>query len=576
MSWFFCIWDKNNFDESYQNIHDLTDTVYNDKDIYLAVGGASSTHFFEFDEQNKKGWLVCGVGLKNDDYDFRVMNFVDWRGVIDREEINLDSINGHYVILKFSQNKLEIYTDNLGLRDVYYSKRDGRYFLSTRIEWLSDCVNTEIDFEIFSSRWLLFNQITKKSFLNNINRLVAGEFIVIQNGEIKLSEARFEFDFRNGFEVEEYEKLLRSIISAAFRSDNTVALSLSGGLDSRVLLSFLLDYNFNGWSSHTFGDPKSPDSVVVKKLINLYGITHKQFHTEPITQDNAIKIVEDYSERSQVTNPVSIAFHMSNYYKFADKKLILIDGGFGEIWRREFFNKLFFLGKSHLFKQNYNAVIPYLKFNRVDVFDSGLIKEMNHSCVVQLEEIFSLITDIQNIGAGNWLDVFAIKTRLANYYSHEQNKVDEIIQNFMPFVQQRLLSKILQLNLQRRKSGKLFRELIRINKYSLTKYPLAKNDLIYPFHLGSFTTRLYSMINKKLSKKYPEDGSIQLFKLLKDYILDLINSSQARNYYAYDKVKLEALSNEFNKGDKNCFNQIDWWLSFELFRHRIMNNKKVV
>ena len=65
-------------------------------------------------------------------------------------------------------------------------------------------------------------------------------------------------------------------------------------------------------------------------------------------------------------------------------------------------------------------------------------------------------------------------------------------------------------------------------------------------------------------------------ELLKDYVLDLINSSQVRNYYAYDKVKLEALSNEFNKGDKSCFNQIDWWLSFELFRRRIMNNKKIV
>ena len=576
MSWFFCVWDKNSFDKTYQIIHDLTNTVYNDQNIYLATGGTSSTHFFEFDEQNKKGWLVCGVGIKNDDYDFRVMNFVDWKKVTGREKINLDSVNGQYVILRFGQNKLEVYTDNLGLRDVYLAKKDGKYFLSTRIEWLSDCVSAEIDFQIFSSRWLLFNQILKNSFLKNINRLVAGEYAVIQNGKIKSGEFRLEFNSGSGFKVEEYQKLLRSIISAAFESENSVTLSLSGGLDSRVLLSYLLDYKFNGWSSHTFGDPKNPDSIVVKRLINHYGITHKQFHTESISKDNAIKTVEDYAERSLVTNPISIAFHMSNYYKFADKKLVLIDGGFGEIWRREFFNKLFFLGKSHLFKQNYNAIIPHLKFSRADVFDSELHKEMSHNCVAQLEEIFSLIPDIQNIGAGNWLDIFAIKTRLVNYYSHEQNKVDEITQNFMPFVHQLLLSKILQLNLQQRKNGKLFKKLIKRNKYSLTKYPLSKNDLIYPFHLDSFTTRLYSIINKKLHKKYFEDGSVLLYKLLKDYVLDLINSSQVRNYYAYDKVKLEALSNEFNKGDKSCFNQIDWWLSFELFRRRIMNNKKIV
>ena len=61
----------------------------------------------------------------------------------------------------------------------------------------------------------------------------------------------------------------------------------------------------------------------------------------------------------------------------------------------------------------------------------------------------------------------------------------------------------------------------------------------------------------------------ELFGILKEYILDLINSSDTQSYYAYDKKKLKKLAEEFNSGNLDSRVQIDWFLSFELFRRTI-------
>ncbi len=149
---------------------------------------------------------------------------------------------------------------------------------------------------------------------------------------------------------------------------------------------------------------------------------------------------------------------MQNYSFLNDKSVVLIDGGFGEIWRREFFYKLFLQGKSALLERNITKIIPYLMLKRADIFTIEVFEQMMKGIEIQLNELFAKLPKIEIDSIGNWLDLFAIKTRLINYYSHEQSRLDNYLISVMPFIQPSLMKNLLNMPIHLRQNGKLFRK----------------------------------------------------------------------------------------------------------------------
>lgn len=569
MSWFFCVKDSKGINDFYHDFQKKATSVYKSNNLFIALGGSDSTHHYEFNKETEEGWLVCGVGILTTETTTKLMEFRDWQALLSNDKQVFDKIDGHYAILKFSKAKIELFTDKAGLRDIYIFKSSNTYYFSTRVEWIANYVETSIDFDVFSSRWLLFNQISRKSILKNITRIVAGKYLLVANESGRITYYNFVYKKDSNFDYFMFKDTVENFIKAAFDTEKKVSLSLSGGLDSRVLLSFLMIQKNNNWNCHTFGNPLSPDSIVVKKISKGFKLYHTQYYSHQITQADAIEMVENYASRSLVINPVSVALQMRYYNELRNNDYVVIDGGFGEIWRREFFNKLLVFGKKHLLDGNVDSIIPYLILFKTDIFENDLNEKMRGSCVEQLHELFNEIPDIQKIGVSNWIDILAIITRLANYYSHEQSKTDEIILNYMPFAQPSLLNNILNVKPKSRKNAHLFRKIIHQNINELKKYPLAKNDVIYPYYLGSKLSRLYSITMKKFNRTFADTSRDLLFDTINDFIMDSFTSLDVRNCSFYDKKKIDFLAKEFRNGNKNVYSQIDWWLSFELFRKQI-------
>lgn len=139
----------------------------------------------------------------------------------------------------------------------------------------------------------------------------------------------------------------------------------------------------------------------------------------------------------------------------------------------------------------------------------------------------------------------------------------------MPFAQKSLLKNLFSIPVNERKNGKLFRSVIRDNYKQLSKFPLAKGNVTYPFKFGSVSSRIYTKLFSRF-KQIDINEQKELFRTLKEYILDLINSSDTQSYFAYDKNKLKKLAEEFNSDNQGSYQQIDWFLSFELFRKSIL------
>jgi len=140
----------------------------------------------------------------------------------------------------------------------------------------------------------------------------------------------------------------------------------------------------------------------------------------------------------------------------------------------------------------------------------------------------------------------------------------------MPLVQKNILYILFGLSEVEKKNGKLFKELIRQNSIKLTKYPLVKGNIVHPFNSSSIRARLHSRVKNRLGLGFQSKQPIELFNSLKEFINDTIRSSKVRSYDLYDQKKIDRIAKDFSsRGDEYC-QEIDWFLSFELFRQGIL------
>lgn len=118
-------------------------------------------------------------------------------------------------------------------------------------------------------------------------------------------------------------------------------MSLSGGMDSKVILSYSLKIKEINFDTHTFGDPNHPDSEIARSIAKGFGIGHEQFNQGIPDAEKSIEDIREYTSQTLVNNAASAVLQLQNYSYLKGRNVVLIDGGFGEIWRREFFYKLF-------------------------------------------------------------------------------------------------------------------------------------------------------------------------------------------------------------------------------------------
>jgi hypothetical protein len=540
----------------------------------IRTGGNPKTCFYPSSDNSAVHTIAVGVGIKQDNEELNFMNCYDWAEGITVEQSR--SLNGHFVFFKWNNNEINILTDKLGLRDIYFTRLPGNALLySTRADWIAKITHAEINFREFGSRWLLFNQISSNSIFRNIERATAGTKVIIDRTNNNITVNKFNWlPSQSAIDVsaKKFTSLLGNLITFPSHSSQNISLGLSGGMDSRVMLSYLLKDKKIKYDTYTFGDNNSPDSAIVKEIILDGNITHEQINMPFTEADDCLCRIKNYVSQTLVNNPVSGFLQLRNYDSFVDPCKIIIDGGFGEIWRREFFNRLLVRGKDSLERNDIKGIMPHISFPRSDIFNSDIQLQMQDGCNEQLEYLINELPSVNSIGNENWADLFAVKTRLTNYYSHEQARLDELVFNYMPFAQPILLEKLLNIPLIQRRNGKLFREIIKNNYNQLAKYPLAKGLITHPFWFNTLQSRAWNIFRKKLKLKlYNDRNTNHLINLLTPFILDTIHSQNTRecNYYNYSKIT--RLSVALIKGNisDNVISELDWWLAFELFRGRL-------
>ncbi len=500
----------------------------------ILYSAGSPTFTFATDEHHST--LLAGLLIRRSGDDYHILQPEEITPSLGAEILQ-GKFEGQYAAVYIANNKLTVINDRLGLRDVYYSRSSDTVIISTNPQYAAALLPArEIDMAAFGSRWLCFSQIDIRSVIKGVSRLLPGERLSVEIPTGKLHSEHTPWlpePITNATEV--FTKRLHSLTTLPLRENIPTSLALSGGLDSRLLLSiYQTDKEFSSKiRTFTFGEPDHPDSVIAQTITNDLSLPHRQLTFSDTRADSYISELQDFVFHSFAGRKASTILHFALFKQFTGENSIIIDGVYAELYRRQFLNNLLLRGKKYILAHQFDKIFDFIRLQRADIFRDDLMNMFRRSAISELENVLSSFPSPKEFGIENWIELFSIRSHMPNSVGYEQTRIDNYTQSMMPFTYPSLLETMFSMQISERKKGRLFRRLIHNNFPALEKYPLVRADVTYPYSYSTIPAYLTMQIKRKLGLNYKDTSVNHFLDTLKEYSLDMLASRETREYPMY-------------------------------------------
>lgn len=192
-----------------------------------------------------------------------------------------------FAILDTIEQKLFAARDRFGVKPFHYSVINNTFVFASEIKaihatgLLKNKYNKAIWATYFVKGLYDFNNQT---FWNRINKLQAGHMLVWQHNQITIKPwynltDKIYTDHRDAAEVEEeLLSLLEDAVRLRFRADVPIAVCLSGGLDSSLLLALIQKVKGKDFPIHAFtfytGDNRYDELPWVEQMVKNTAVIH--------------------------------------------------------------------------------------------------------------------------------------------------------------------------------------------------------------------------------------------------------------------------------------------------------------
>lgn len=532
---------------------------------YLAVGGLPETcHTGAGTDAPASGWAVVGLGLQRGDEGCRVLTAEDWHRRLAPPTPDFDALDGHFVAVRWHPAGIECFIDQIGLRACYVTRRPNGVLLSTRLDWLARLVDAGIDYRAFGPHWQMIGRFQPACFLEEVEQLPPGAHARCSATGVEVTATPWQPALGRRPDAEALPTALKQLLAP----DRPMSLGLSGGLDSRLLLALRLAVapDRDQVRTHVFGPHDHPDVHLSERIAADEDLPHQHFHEPLPDADTCLALLRNHVARAGPNIPASAVLGLRYYPILNDRGLLMLDGGFGEIGRHRMMNRLLRRGRRALLHRDVQALVPWLRLRKADVFAPDTIAHMEQGARDQLAARLEDLPDPAHVGVHTFVDLFAIYTRLPFVIGLEQPCLDEMLPNYMPFVQPSLLQAVFDTPLRLRREGRLYRHLIRRHCPSLQRHALVSGPVTYPYALRTVPAYVWTRVKTHLGLAYTDHRRHAFLHTLKPYLLDTIRSREVRTYAPYDQAKLVRLVEGFYEGRHGDAAAVDQWLTFEMWR----------
>ena len=383
-------------------------------------------------QPNDCGVVSAGYAVPYQNKDCHYATTSDWLELMNKKQ-HRDTWGGAFVSFSWNKENWECINDVMGHRDCFFTKNDGFVYLSTRLDWLVQCVSSpKINHEAMACQWLFKSSFTDQSCITNVKRLS-------QLGTVKgfrtdfTSETGYWFpDLRNSVSFKEFNEIVTQIATFPLRHNENFSLGFTGGIDSRVLASFYLRHT-DSLQTHYWGHQTDTDFILAQEICKKHAMSQCFFPFEETSWNDFWLQFQQYTLITQVTRPGHAFNHANNLSSFHERGYSIVDGGLCEIISRRKFIKQAYLYKFKRIKHTDTAMIDSFRTRPLVGFASEIKTSWVNNYHKHYLEYVARLPHPKDISIHNWLDFVYLNLFFSQVNSAEQMYQDMHVKSLHPF-----------------------------------------------------------------------------------------------------------------------------------------------
>ena len=460
--------------------------------------------------------------------------------------------------------KLYLVRDTVGVKPLYYyfDVNTKKFIFSSLINSILIFLkNKQLNYDAINSYSNFNRNDYRETFFKNIFKVLPGELIEVYKGNYKRIKI-LNFEFNKNKNEKELTNDISKNFSKQFLSDVPVALSLSGGYDSNVVLQELLKNKGTNFTNYSVTFKDSPnfqeDHEVAKKISNHYGVKFNSIEVSSKDfKDNAENIVDIVEEPTGNQNSISNIILSNNV---TEKVLFSGDGGdevftgynrYRSIYILSLFIKLnFFKNTKFKFKnKNINRLFIknsrdlYLSFSEQNVFKNAKNVYKNFKLIndKDLDQILNHTLNLDNNPNLSNAMFHDLDTWVPNDILVRNDKIyaNKGIEARVPFLDKNIIEDYLMLN-EFKKYGFFFKSKhILIKNYKNLNKLILKKKMGFNSPFASWLRQeIYEFGKDILSKHYYDSSNIINFEFCQK-LLERHKNDYCDPYLIWNLISLQ-------------------------------------
>jgi hypothetical protein len=355
----------------------------------------------------------------------------------------------------------EVEVDRSGLQQLYIRDDDPEeLWIASSSLALAAARSTEIDIDAVAEWLSVGHFMSNRTLLSGVRKLGPGERVRIADGTARVGEAwRPVPDSFTGDPTTAYvASLVRSV--RANHSGGNVALELTGGLDTRVLLAVHLahDLPIDAW---TIGQDGCDELRTIERLRRRFRFEHRPVSVSASFAERLPDLVHDFHELSdgEVSAleyaPLLLAFEQG----VAEQRDVSITGGGAELARGFYFGVLDATGRS------VRGVPVDALHRKVTRYTDGVAELLRPElCPTPEAESMRVIENFIRESAadtpGAILEDFYLRTRMQRFAGRNTTTTGVFYRQGAPFFDNDLVDLVFSLPHESKREGRVVKEAI--------------------------------------------------------------------------------------------------------------------